>query len=1030
MALTTEWRERIDHWRKELRLHHFSSIGELTLSGFTTAEQLPVKKAARGRFKPVAPGSQWGKPWDYGWFKAELTIPREGKGRRLVLAWPGEDEAVIFINGKAAGARNWAHQYPTLALKAKPGERLRLLFEVYAGHGPHPVDGPIPPERRSSWVPPPFMKTVPQIGFGLWEEEAFQLSVDLDTLVSLRDRFDPASLRVAAIDDCLRAAVMAIDFEVTYPERLAGFRRARAILAPALACHNGSTMPDFFCFGHGHIDTAWLWPIAESRRKIARTVSEQLNLAKEYPGYRFLMSQPAQYAMMKADYPELYSRVRKAVASGAIIADGGMWVEADTNLPSGESLIRQLIHGKRFFREEFGIDSRVMWLPDVFGYSAAVPQIMKGCGIDYFSTAKILWTYHGGEPFPYHNFIWEGIDGSEVIAHFHENYNSATEPGEMIARWQGRRQANDMTCRMIPFGHGDGGGGPTRTHLEFLVRQQDLEGAPRCHFSAPQAFFKELVRRGEHDRNRYVGELYYPCHRGTYTTQARTKAGNRRGEVALRDAELWSAITSSTLGRPYPARALDGAWKLLLLNQFHDILPGSSINRVYKEAEANLGAVAFVAETLTAAALTELAKTKAGECAVFNSLGWERTALVPRPKGVRANKDMPTQKHVGKTYCLATIPACGATTLTGAASSVRGLGVEPSALFVVKGPALTRLENDLLRVEFNRHGEITRIHDKETGIEFLSGLGNRFKLFKDVPTSYEAWDILSFYEEEPVAITAPTTTEITATGPLFAAICVTRRISDASTVSQEIRLTRGSRRLDFITTVDWKERHRLLKVGFDVNVHADEAIHEIQFGYLKRPTHRSRQLDRDRFEVSQHKWSALAEEKRGVAILNDCKYGINVLGNTMNLTLLRSPCTPDPEADRGQHRFTYSLLCWNGSFAESRVVQEAYELNVPVRVFPGAAPHGSWFSVDQENVIIDTVKLAEDGSGDVIVRLYESMRSATRCTLTTTLPLSDCRVTDMLETPQGQVALKQGRVELSLRAFEVQTLRFKVGSKK
>ncbi|MEI7436207.1 MAG: glycoside hydrolase family 38 C-terminal domain-containing protein, partial [bacterium] len=891
-----------------------------------------------------------------------------------------------------------------------------------AGHGATLCwTGPVAHGRDPIPEPPPAQQTVGATTLGIWQEDAYQLWLDVQTLFELRENLDRDSLRVSEIDAGLRDFTTLIDFELPREEFLATARAARARLQPLMQCVNGSTAPTLFAFGHGHLDVAWLWPLAETERKAARTLSNQIVLANEYPGYRFMHSQAQLFWMVKQKYPEFYREVKQAVKNGQIIAEGGMWVEADTNLTGGESLIRQFLLGKRFFQEEFGVDCQMLWLPDVFGYSAALPQIMQGCGIRYFSTQKIFWTYHGGDTFPYNTFQWVGMDGSQVLVHLHNDYNSPTSPASTIQRWKERVQKDGIATRLMPFGWGDGGGGPERDHVEFALRQRNLEGCPGVRLSGPLEFFKDLEERGYPD-NRYVGELYYQAHRGTYTSQAKTKKGNRKCEFALREAEMWTVAAAARTGFQTPASELDTAWKQVLLNQFHDILPGSSIARVYAEAEATHALALKTAQGITALAQTALTdRTKA--LTVFNSLNWSRRVLVELPKSFNCVLDhtgnpAPVQVCDGKIMAEVQTPACGWITL---------LPTQPDA--VINAPAAVvraighTLENELVRVEFNERGEIASFYDKQSHRETLQGVGNVFKMYKDIPTRFDAWDIDSNYQQMPVALDGAARIAITTAGPLLAQLTITRKLNN-STVTQVVSLRRSSRRIDFATSVDWQESHKLLKVAFPTALHAENALHEIQFGHVSRPTHRSRPYDADRFEVCNHKWTAMVEEGRGFAILNDCKYGVDVQTNVINLTLLRAARAPDAHADVGVQTFTYAAYAWNGAFIESRLVQEGYELNAPVTTHAGAAGEASLFSLNVPNIVIEAVKPAEDAPQDVIVRLYETMRTATRCTLTTALPFTGVQATNLLEQPSGPVKTRGNAIELNFRPFEIKTLRF------
>ncbi|MHC5034589.1 MAG: glycoside hydrolase family 38 N-terminal domain-containing protein, partial [Planctomycetota bacterium] len=531
MGLNAEWRSRIETWRRALVTQLYRPLGGVAMEGLATTEQLTAEEASGGPFQPMSPGTQWGAKWEYGWFRGRAALPEEAAGRRIVLRLEVGGESIVYVNGRAAGARDGGHREITLSRSGVPGESYEILAEAYAGHGPRVCGGgPVPAGVETVPEPPPAQATVGETTFGIWEEDVYQLYIDLETLIRLRDSLDADSLRVAEIDGALRDFTVIVDLELPNDEMMETIRAGRERLRPLLECVNGSTAPLMFAFGHAHLDVAWLWPLAETERKAARTLSTQLALAEEYPEYRFLHSQAELYRMVRTRWPALYERVKEAVRAGRVIPEGSTWVEMDTNVTGGESLVRQFLYGKRFLRDEFGVETELLWLPDVFGYSGALPQVMRGCGVKYFSTAKIFWNYHGGDPFPHNTFTWEGIDGSRVLVHLCNDYNSQASPTEVIQRWRQRVQKDGISTRLLPFGWGDGGGGPTRDHLEFVRRQADLEGVPRVRMASPVDYFKDLEERGVPDVT-YVGELYYQCHRGTYTSQARTKRGNRKCEL-------------------------------------------------------------------------------------------------------------------------------------------------------------------------------------------------------------------------------------------------------------------------------------------------------------------------------------------------------------------------------------------------------------------------------------------------------------------------------------------------------------------
>ena len=1005
MALTPEWEHRIKLWQDALWKSCYQPLGKVKLNGFATTHKLSFEQALKGHFKPMAVGTAWGAKWEYGWFQGEIVLPAETEGKRVVLCLKPGGESLVWIDGTVQGSVGWAHQEITLTRAGVPGTCYEILAEAYAGHGRITVgDGPNLIGFQTVPEPGPTQTTVGDSSYGIWLEEVYQLAVDFSTLFELRGRLDPLTLRVARIDEALMEATKVIDFELPQAEMLVTIAAGRKLLQPLLEAKNGSTMPTLYGFGHAHIDVAWLWPLQETERKIARTAINQLALFAEYPEYRFLQSQPHLYRMLKNDYPELYERFKAAIQTGNLIPDGSMWVEADTNVSGGEALVRQVMYGKRYFEEELGVDSKVLWLPDVFGYSGALPQILVGCEMIGFTTQKITWAYGGGDPFPYNTFWWEGIDGTAIPAHIFTEYNSQTRPNAIFDRWNTRLQPNGIDSMVFAFGWGDGGGGPERNHMEFLRRGADLEGMPRVKIATPQEFFEDLAKQ-DMPKKRYMGELYFQAHRGTYTSQAKTKKGNRKSEFAMREAELWGTLAKTKNGFDFGPKTLYEAWIKVLLNQFHDILPGSSIKRVYQEAEAAYAEV--LAETGDVAARAKASFVQESPAmTVFNSLSWARKALVDTGRGLAE----------------VTVPACGWTTVEAPSSWGTGEAAAQAGSLPNGG---AYLENEKIRAEFNALGEIVLLLDKESGREQLAGTGNRFCLYKDIPGNWDAWDLDSMTEDVPVALNGAARLEVVSSGPFSASLRLSRVIG-SSELTQTISLRRGSKRIDFATGIDWKESHKLLKVNFPANIYATEAIHEVQFGHLRRPNHASRRFDADRFEVCNHKWSALAEENRGVAVLNDSKYGLSVKGNSINLSLLKSALAPDMYADKGIQTFTYALYCWNGSLSQSGVVQEAYDLNVPVTKVNGSGGQGSLFSLDAANVIIEAVKPAEDGSGDIILRLYEAMRSSTRCSLSSSLAFKAVEENNLLEKPKASLTIADGKVELDFHPFEIKTLRLKL----
>lgn len=1038
-VMHSEWSVRIRHWIRTLKDDFYQPLGEIDWEAFRTVKHISPAEVREKTFVPVRPGFTWGETYEYCWLKGNVDLPKEAKGKRIVMNLKPDGEATLFVNGQAFGTyrASWVNEPHhffednVLTRCAEGGDHFDILMEVYAGHyipeaptGGCAV-GPVLPGAYTDPLEEGKRRTLGCCTYGIWNEDAYQLFMDVDTLDKLLELLDETSLRAAKIAKALEKFTLIVDFEQDREERIASYRKARQILRPVLEAENGSTMPVFYAVGNAHLDLAWLWPMAETHRKTARTFAAQLRLMEEYPEYKFIQSQPAAYEMCRKYYPELFERIREAIKKGQWIAEGAMWVEPDTNMAGGEALIRQLLYGKQYYKDVLGVDSEILWLPDTFGYTAALPQILKGCGVKYLVTQKIFWSYNEGEQFPYHYFNWEGMDGTRIVSFLPTSYTYRTDPKELNQVWKNRSQVQDLDAFLLPFGYGDGGGGPARDYIEYAKRQENLEGSVKVRLAGPKEFFEDMEAQGG-PVNTYVGELYFSAHRGTYTSQAKVKQNNRRAELALREMEMWGSIAACR-GHGYDGEKADALWKELLLHQFHDILPGSSIARVYAEAEKAVGGVIREAEAMAEEAMQLLTVSQEGSAAVFNSLGFARTALVNLPDvfacGAKTleGEYVPTQKTESGVRALVTLPPCGAVTLIPGSREQEKTGLAS----VKETDSGFRMENAFISVKVSRAGEVTGFVLKESGREFAASPMNRFHLYKDVPRLFDAWDIDSNYREQEVEAAFDVETEIVSEG-LEAVLKVTGRISSSSFV-QYIRLVKDSRRLEFETEVDWKELHRLLKVAFPVNVYAENGINEMQFGYVNRPTHRSRAYEKDRFEVCNHRYSALCDGSHGAAVLNDCKYGISMNQNVLELTLLRASACPEMRADNRVHHFTYAFTAWEGNFTDSDVVRQGYELNVLPRVVSGSTPAFSMAEVENENIILDTLKPAVDRSGDLILRLYESKKAAGRTKVKLNFNVKKAYICDMLEQNRQEITVRNGLLELTFGVFEIKTIRLVIG---
>lgn len=993
MNIGRQWEDRLRIWSEQFEKHYFTAYASLALSCFTTMDQLAFDEAVKGRFVPVPAGTRWGKKWEYGWFHARAVIPEALEGKRAVFTLGAGEEMLVWVNGREAGSIDRQHKYITLSPSARAGDVYDVYAECYAGHGPRLEGaGPVGPEEEPAPEPPAAQVTVKESLLGSWNEAVFQAAMDYQVLYSLVQRLPEKSLRAMKIIEGLKKFTYTADFELPEEALTASVVEADRYLQPLLACRNGSTAPEYTIFGQSHLDLAWLWPVEETMRKTARTYANQLALMEEYPDYRFLLCEPPILEYLKTLYPDVFRRVKEKTAAGGFLPEGAMWVECDTNIPSGESLIRQFVRGKRWFREELGVDSRMAWMPDTFGFSAALPQIMKKCQIPYFATQKLTRQDPEAEPFPYNLFWWEGLDGSRVLSHLFRRNNAVFTSGELVSRWEDDRvQQEDIDGLMFPFGYGDGGGGPTREMVEAARRCADLEGAPRCHMESPVRYFERAQERDI--ENVYRGELYLAWHRGTLTSQARTKRGIRRAEAALKAVEYHMA-RRMLAGQPVEEgwkRKTDELWKLLLFNQFHDIAPGTSIARVHERAEAELETVRAESGKL----LEEMLGKPGEQMTVYNHLGWERTF-----RGCR-------------------IPAQGCAVIGAGGRDGAARRAEIRRVPAEDGGGCV-LRNEHLVCRINDAGELVSVRKPGEAKEFLAGTGNRFLMFKDVNTCYDAWELGSMYEKLPVPLEDAARVEICEDAD-GAALLVEKKLHHSRLV-QKIFLGNDARRLDFITTLDWRERHKLLKASFPVNVYAAEAIEEIQFGYVKRPSHRSRRSDRDRYEVCNHRYTVLQDGGAGAAVLNDCKYGVSTVGNEIRLTLMKAPLMPDMGADQGEQAFTYSFYPFVGPFTQSGVLREACELNEPpVTGGPVGAEQGPVLLPAQKNIIVDAVKPADAVDGAVLVRAYEAMGMGTDASFTPAETVRRIAEVDMLEENGRELALRDGRLEVRFGPFEIKS---------
>ncbi|PSK68817.1 alpha-mannosidase [Streptomyces sp. CS149] len=993
-------------------------------------EPVPVAEAVGADFAPFTVGTEWGKPWSTSWFRLRGAVPEEWSGRRVeVVVDPGftgqgpgfQAEGMLYdhlgVPLKGVHPRN---RHLALAHPAAGGEPVDLLLEAAAnpavlehGFAPTPLGDVLTAGDRPLY-------RFASADLAVLDEEVWHLALDIEVLSELMHELPDDRSRRHEILRALESMLDALDLHDVSGTAAAG----RAALAEVLARPASASAHRISAAGHAHIDSAWLWPLRETVRKASRTFANVTALARDYPELVFACSQAQQYAWVKEHQPHIWERIKEAVAAGQWSPVGSMWVESDANMPGGEALARQLVHGKRFFEEELGVETEEIWLPDSFGYTAAFPQLAKLAGVKWFLTQKLSWNQHNR--MPHHTFWWEGIDGTRVFTHFPpvDTYNAQLHARQLAHAEKNFADKGRATRSLVPFGWGDGGGGPTREMLERARRLRDLEGSPRVTVEKPSAFFAAAEEEYGERAPVWSGELYLELHRATYTTQAKTKQGNRRSEHLLREAELWA--TAAALRSPayrYPYERLDRVWKTVLLHQFHDILPGSSIAWVHREARDTYEEVRAELADLVADAVTSLGAAEG--LVALNSSPYDRVQVVEldaEAAGVLPSGARVQELGEGRVAVPARSPGLGADLLDGAAVPERAVTAKAS------DPGDLVLDNGLLRVMVDGDGLVSSVHDLVAGREVLvpGARANLLQVHPDHPNHWDAWDIDRHYRNTRTDLTAADSVSLVEEGPLRAAVRVVRSFGK-STVVQELRLAAGARQLDIDTEVDWQESEKVLKAAFPLDVHAERSTAEIQFGHVHRATHDNTSWDAARFEICAHRWLRVAEPGYGVALLNDSTYGHDVtrtphpdgLGTTVRLTLLRAPHSPDPHTDLGVHRFRYALA---PGAEVTDAVREGLALNLPLRaaVAPVVPP---LVSTGHPAVTVESVKLAEDRSGDVIVRLYESAGGRARTRLTVSFPVTEARITDLLERPLHPAATDEDGLVLDLRPFQILTVR-------
>ena len=970
----------------------------------------------------------WYGPDEHYWFRAEYTVPKSMDGKTLYLKvatqvdhwdYAKNPQFLLFVNGQMTQGMDLNHQTVMLERCAKEGETYTIDLQGYTGVMFAELTFTMETVEVDETINEIYYDiVVPLQGFFRMQEDD-KVRKDLRTI--LNNTVNLLDLRTPYSEEFYQSIEEAHNYiQKALYEDMSGYEDVIAS-----------------CIGHTHIDVAWLWTVAQTREKVARSFSTVLKYMDEYPEYKFMSSQPALYQFLKERYPETYEKIKERVKEGRWEPEGGMWVEADCNLTSGESLVRQFLYGKKFFKDEFGIDSRILWLPDVFGYSGALPQIMKKSGIKYFMTTKLAWNQIN--KVPYDTMMWRGIDGSEIFTHlittlgvgqseadFFTTYNGMLHPDAILGGWHRYQNKDINNDILIAFGYGDGGGGPTREMLETSKRmEKGIRGIPKVRQEFAGNYFEELEERVEGNKSLPVweGELYFEYHRGTYTSMGRNKRSNRRCEQLLMDAELLEVLTGTS-----EKEEMDKIWRTVLLNQFHDILPGSSIAEVYEVTKKEYAEIESRLAEMIAEKLNLLMDGGQDKISVFNTLGFDRNDVVSLGDCHAAaltdesGKIYPVQETAqGAVAYITDIPAKGGKTL----QLLDTVKEEASRIQITENG----IETPFYRISIDENGLFTSIYDKECDREVLKAgeKGNLLRMYEDKPMHYDCWDIDMYYSEKYWDAEKADKIQWTEEGPVRATLEIQRTISN-SVIKQKIHFYADSRRIDFSTWVDWKEHQHLLKVHFPVNIHSDEATFEVQFGNLKRKIHGNTSWDEARFESCGQKWMDISEGHYGVSLLNDCKYGYSAKDSNIALTLIKSGIEPNKTADQEEHVFTYALYPHKEMWSAAGTVQEAYKLNQPAYATKGELKNTgkSFISTDKDNIIIETVKPAENGDG-IIVRLYDCENSLTKATLNFAEGmLESVEECNLMEEKEADIEACGNSFTVSVKPYEIKTYRVRL----
>ena len=1010
---------KIERFKDLIEPMIFEKVDEVDFSAFVTSDRLH-DIPSDDKFTPVEKGFTWYGKDSYCWYKGKYTVPANLEGKDLFIKPHMQGyEALLFVNGRAMGTfttkiaytGHGNHYCDMVKKNAVCGDELNIIIEYYGGHdnpGNHPCENITIKDYNFSYNGADICLKNTEI-----QEYYFDLLAVLQLAQALPDDNFMKGFAVNALYEVHKKVHYLLE-DCDYETFIKGIRDSASDLKKVLSMKSQDSAPFIGLIGHSHMDTAWLWHVGETEKKVTRTYANALALMEQYPEYMFVQSSACHSDMIRKNYPELFERIQEKVREGRYEPNGGVWVECDCNITSGESMIRQFLWGQRFTKKYFDYVSDCFWLPDTFGYSAAIPQIMKGCGINYFLTTKMSW--NDTNDFPYETFNWVGLDGTSVLTHFNRTHLNPDVKSTIRETKDWIRQKSVSNKRFIAYGFGDGGGGPSFEMIENAKRIADLDGVGKSKHMTVSDFMKELEATAVNP-NTYKGELYLELHRGTLTNQHTIKRNNRKSEIALRELEILTvneAVKNKTAASEEKIAPL---YESLLINQFHDILPGTCIHRAHKESREQTHKLIKDANDQIK---TIIDKDETDKISFINTLSFDRNdAIFADYKGKIIDADCRQQVYTdldGTEKLIIsgiTIPAFSSVTY-----SLRDGKPENTSAFTTDKNTIA---TPLAKISFADNGTISSYIDKTANREII-GDGynlNTFLMAEDVPNLWDNWDIdvdvQCKYNDASTLISR----EIISTGAVAHIIRSEYKISQKSTIIQDMFIFADTKEIRFDTNIDWQDNHRLLKAAFDTNINEDFARHEIQFGNVKRPTTRNNSIEEAKFEVVNHKYTDLSETKYGVAILNDCKYGITVEGGNIRLSLHKGGTHPDRMGDHdGIHKCTYSLLPHSSGFNSKDVIRPAYELNMPVMSAQGTYEMLCPVTTDSENIFVEAIKPCEDAQNAFIVRLYEAEGTRTNTVLNFPNAVK-CETTNMLEETIDVLE----DMNVTFRPFEIKTIK-------